>query len=51
MKKNLLESEIKRFQELSNYDANNNSVLSVYSEKELFDKINMEYIKPVNRNV
>ena len=28
MKKNLLESEIKRFQELSNYDANNNSVLS-----------------------
>jgi hypothetical protein len=28
MKKNILESEIKRFQELMNYDANNNCVLS-----------------------
>ena len=32
-------------------DNNNNSVLSVYSEKELFDKINMEYVMPINRNV
>ena len=32
-------------------DNNNNNVLSVYSEKELFDKINMEYVMPINRNV
>ena len=31
-------------------DNTNNSVLSVYSEKELFDKINMDYIGPLNRN-
>ena len=28
----------------------NNNVISVYSEKELFDKINMDYIDPLNRN-
>ena len=32
-------------------DNNNNNVLSVYSEKELFDKINMDYVMPINRNV
>ena len=32
-------------------DNTNNSVLSVYSEKELFDKINMEFIEPINRNI
>ena len=31
-------------------DNTNNSVLSVYSEKELFDKINMDYVSPLNRN-
>ena len=31
-------------------DNTNNSVLSVYSEKELFDKINMDYVGPLNRN-
>ena len=31
-------------------DNKNNDVLSVYSEKELFDKINMDYIEPLNRN-
>ena len=31
-------------------DNTNNSVLSVYSEKELFDKINMDYVEPLNRN-
>jgi DNA polymerase beta len=31
-------------------DNTNNSVLSVYSEKELFDKISMDYIEPNNRN-
>ena len=31
-------------------DNTNNSVLSVYSEKELFDKINMDYLGPLNRN-
>jgi DNA polymerase/3'-5' exonuclease PolX len=31
-------------------DNTNNSVLSVYSEKELFNKINMDYIEPLNRN-
>jgi len=31
-------------------DNTNNSVLSVYSEKELFNKINMNYIDPLNRN-
>jgi len=32
-------------------DNKNNDVLSVYSEKELFDKINMEFIEPINRNI
>lgn len=32
-------------------DNNNNSVLCAYSEKELFDKIKMEYVTPENRNV
>jgi DNA polymerase/3'-5' exonuclease PolX len=31
-------------------DNTNNTVISVYSEKELFDKINMDYIIPLNRN-
>jgi DNA polymerase beta len=32
-------------------DNTNNDVLSFYSEKELFDKINMDYIEPINRNL
>jgi len=31
-------------------DNNNSNVISVYSEKELFDKIKMDYIIPLNRN-
>lgn len=31
-------------------DNTNNDVLSVYSEKELFNKINMDYLYPINRN-
>jgi len=30
---------------------NNNTVLSIFSEKELFDKINMEYLEPIERNI
>jgi DNA polymerase/3'-5' exonuclease PolX len=31
-------------------DNSNSSVISVYSEKELFDKIKMDYVEPLNRN-
>jgi len=31
-------------------DNTNNNVISVYSEKELFNKINMDYLDPINRN-
>jgi DNA polymerase/3'-5' exonuclease PolX len=31
-------------------DNTNNNVISIYSEKELFDKINIDYLEPVNRN-
>jgi DNA polymerase/3'-5' exonuclease PolX len=32
-------------------DNTNNNVLSIFSEKELFDKINMEYLEPTKRNI